>query len=45
MNKETILNLWQESQPILDKEFKFDAPILIPKKKQKIPKNTTFGDC
>ena len=41
MNKETLLNLWQESQPILDKKFKFDAPILIPEKtkiqKTKLP--------
>ena len=32
MNKATLLNLWKESQPILDKEIHFDAPILIPEK-------------
>ena len=44
MNKKTLFNLWQESQPILDKTFQFDAPILIPKK-IKIQKKTNFWDC
>ena len=34
MNKETLLNLWNESQPLLDKEIHFDAPILIPEKQK-----------
>ena len=44
MNKETLLNLWKEPQPILDKTFKFDVPILIPEK-IKIQKSKTSRGC